>query len=296
MSKVTATTRPETIAIAAAATSTISKTTIDTTTMNFDQPTATLFGLFDDAVETTMFEPQQQKAVGSMELNYSKPRQTLGESVFSQFISGARESVSSPEELTLLENMDVPELSPSVGTITPMQLHSSIVESVFSPSIAGTSPMFEETEMDSDNWESLFEPSELLSSIPAPAEKDVTPLVETKEIAAETPEVARPLCSKRSASEADLSLPVSKKPSTVDELGVTAYNRKQRVLPLSPIVVDSSDPIAAKRARNTEAARRSRARKMERMSQLEDKVEELQEKNEALEQEVERLRALLAQR
>ncbi|ODV75014.1 amino acid starvation-responsive transcription factor GCN4 CYBJADRAFT_114644, partial [Cyberlindnera jadinii NRRL Y-1542] len=62
------------------------------------------------------------------------------------------------------------------------------------------------------------------------------------------------------------------------------------------IVVDSSDPIAAKRARNTEAARRSRARKMERMSQLEDKVEELQEKNEALEQEVERLRALLAQR
>ncbi|ODQ67538.1 hypothetical protein NADFUDRAFT_81990 [Nadsonia fulvescens var. elongata DSM 6958] len=78
-----------------------------------------------------------------------------------------------------------------------------------------------------------------------------------------------------------------------DVNGFTPYNRKPRSIPLSPIVVtDVSDVVAVKRARNTEAARRSRARKMERMNQLEDKVDELIKKNKELTEEVERLRSL----
>lgn len=54
------------------------------------------------------------------------------------------------------------------------------------------------------------------------------------------------------------------------------------------------DKALVKRARNTEAARRSRARKVERMHELEDKVERLMKRNNELEMEVLRLRLLLA--
>lgn len=86
-----------------------------------------------------------------------------------------------------------------------------------------------------------------------------------------------------------------------DSLGITIYNRKPRSQPLAPVVVEqSSDTVAVKRARNTEAARRSRARKLERMTQLESKVEELiafqkqlQDNNTALQQENLKLKAQL---
>ncbi|KAK6461138.1 C-Gcn4p [Scheffersomyces coipomensis] len=80
----------------------------------------------------------------------------------------------------------------------------------------------------------------------------------------------------------------------VDHLGCVTYSKKQRSQPLLPIEIPTSeDPIAQKRAKNTEAARRSRARKMERMNQLEDKVEGLLEDKLRLEQEVLRLREIL---
>ncbi|ODQ78550.1 hypothetical protein BABINDRAFT_25171, partial [Babjeviella inositovora NRRL Y-12698] len=53
------------------------------------------------------------------------------------------------------------------------------------------------------------------------------------------------------------------------------------------------DPVALKRARNTEAARRSRARKMEKMSVLEDKCDDLNAKNEWLEKELLRLKGII---
>lgn len=70
-----------------------------------------------------------------------------------------------------------------------------------------------------------------------------------------------------------------------DAMGITVYNRKPRSMPLGPVVAESDDNVSVKRARNTEAARRSRARKLERMSQLEAKVAELMALNCSLEQE-----------
>lgn len=78
-----------------------------------------------------------------------------------------------------------------------------------------------------------------------------------------------------------------------DNLGVIAYSRKQRAAPLTPVIPESDDPMAVKRAKNTEAARRSRARKLQRMNQLEDKVKELLQRNSDLENEVTRLRSML---
>lgn len=94
--------------------------------------------------------------------------------------------------------------------------------------------------------------------------------------------------------EAPLNTGAKKRVGKVDHLGVVAYNRKNRAAPLSPVVAESDDPAALKRARNTEAARRSRARKMQRMGQLELKVEQLLARNAELEQEVSRLNSLLS--
>jgi len=45
--------------------------------------------------------------------------------------------------------------------------------------------------------------------------------------------------------------------------------------PLGPVPCDKSDPVSIKRARNTEAARKSRARKLEKLENLEQTIEEL---------------------
>lgn len=62
----------------------------------------------------------------------------------------------------------------------------------------------------------------------------------------------------------------STKPSSV--AGVNARQRK----PLPVIKFDSNDPVAMKRARNTEAARKSRARKLQRQDELEHRIAELE--------------------
>lgn len=91
----------------------------------------------------------------------------------------------------------------------------------------------------------------------------------------------------------DMKKPSSKK-AKVDHLGCVTYSKKQRSQTLEPISFDGiEDSAALKRAKNTEAARRSRARKMERMTQLEERVEELMGENSKLVDEVERLKSLL---
>lgn len=100
---------------------------------------------------------------------------------------------------------------------------------------------------------------------------------------------------KRSYSTADLDSDLFSD-SDKDKLGCTPYTRKQRIQPLPPVVPKGGDVASMKRARNTEAARRSRARKMERMSQLEDKCEGLIQENESLKQQLEALKAALQAR
>lgn len=113
------------------------------------------------------------------------------------------------------------------------------------------------------------------------------------------------LSCKRSFSAANLdsldnsssssSLSSNENKSKRDKLGCTPYTRKQRSVPLPPVIPKSGDLASVKRARNTEAARRSRARKMERMSQLENKCEILLKENEDLKAQVAALKKLLGQ-
>jgi hypothetical protein len=53
-------------------------------------------------------------------------------------------------------------------------------------------------------------------------------------------------------------------------------NARKRDKPLPPIVVDESDAVALKRARNTAAARKSRAKKVNEREDMEGRIAELE--------------------
>ncbi|AOW06051.1 hypothetical protein B0I72DRAFT_138573 [Yarrowia lipolytica] len=212
----------------------------------------------------------------------------------------------------------VASLTPATGTISPQELmgHS------FGNDDFDASPIFGDADLgDCNNWESLFNddaaapqasPAPQVAPVAVKAEPDAElmpfPMAFTQNIDSFAPTTVSASVSPASSSVGPESLggmdvnPLkrprdgSESPSfenKKDQHGLTAYNRKPRQAPLSPIVVEEgADSVAVKRARNTEAARRSRARKMERMSQLEERVEELLTRNKELEAEVARLRAM----
>ncbi len=216
----------------------------------------------------------------------------------------------------LLNTSDIteaPEYTPSTCTISPLEMlmpPTSFDEN----SDFDVTPMFGDVGLDeSKNWSSLFddlvENSELSKSGPSS-------LLTSNVVSSPTVEELN--TKKRTFSETELSpspstsdysnfsspapgtivLPATKRKITVkkDHLGITTYNRKHRTAPLGQIVVpQGADAATLKRARNTEAARRSRARKMDRMKQLEDKIDSLMNKNSDLEDEVKRLKKLVGE-
>ena len=58
---------------------------------------------------------------------------------------------------------------------------------------------------------------------------------------------------------------------------VAGVNARKRDKPLPPIVVEEGDTVALKRARNTAAARKSRAKKVQERDYLEDEIADLKE-------------------
>lgn len=169
----------------------------------------------------------------------------------------------------------------------------------------GGSPLFEGDAGDPNTWTSLFAPNEsvdtdgMLEQISIKPDV-ITPVTEVpphvESLSDESQDLVgslvTPKCNKRKRRESSLD---SNGQYKKDALGITAYSRKPRSAPLAPIVVDEScDTVQAKRARNTAAARRSRARKLERMTQLEEKVAQLLALNNALESENSQLKTDLS--
>lgn len=195
----------------------------------------------------------------------------------------------------------------SVATISPRDLS---VPQTFnhSPAEFDQSPLFDDVDLgDSNNWQSLFDKEEPSVKSEPKEELIGEPIMSS---AVSSPAMSAPLSLPgRDRGEQQQTMKRKRESSVVscvsssaspaaaysdkkDANGITAYNRKPRTLPLQPVVVpEDGDFVAVKRARNTEAARRSRARKMERMTQLEDRVEELLAKNAELEEEIARLKA-----
>jgi hypothetical protein len=133
-----------------------------------------------------------------------------------------------------------------------------------------TSPMFT-TDLDlapgHEEWDPLFPVSDAFSAAFDTATLDmVTALAQQKPTVNPLSPVIR---SSNSPSQSPALGRVTKH-STV--AGVNARQKK----PLLPIKFDTADPVAAKRARNTEAARKSRARKLERQDDMERRIAELE--------------------
>jgi general control protein GCN4 len=197
------------------------------------------------------------------------------------------------------------------GTVSPGELVSSVattVSNVFSD--LEQSPLFGDSDLgDTASWESLFNDTEadhVESVVPRTSDQSTrgrlimpssmspvsSPLVnmasfeQDQKVRSPSVEIISS-GSKRKRSETPAY--ADKK----DAHGITVYSRKPRSQALQPVVVDEfGDCVAVKRARNTEAARRSRARKMERMVQLEEKVDQLVSENSQLRLEVARLKKL----
>ncbi|CAI4416691.1 BDN_1c_G0014380.mRNA.1.CDS.1 [Saccharomyces cerevisiae] len=248
----------------------------------------------------------------------STAKPMVGQLIFDKFIKTEEDPIikqDTPSNLDFDFALPQTATAPDAKTVLPIpELDAAVVESFFSSSTDST-PMFEyeNLEDNSKEWTSLFdndipvttddvsladkaiESTEEVSLVPSNLEVSTTSFLPTPVL--EDAKLTQTRKVKKPNSVVKKSHHVGKDDeSRLDHLGVVAYNRKQRSIPLSPIVPESSDPAALKRARNTEAARRSRARKLQRMKQLEDKVEELLSKNYRLENEVARLKKLVGER
>ncbi|GES60900.1 cross-pathway control protein A [Aspergillus terreus] len=158
-----------------------------------------------------------------------------------------------------------------------------------------TSPMFA-TDMElgpgHEEWDSLFPPQDGLSIPFDSAALEVTeaaPAPTPAEPKVETP-CASTMIRNSSRAPSPGSTRSGTKHSTV--AGVNARQRK----PLPPIKYDSADPVALKRARNTEAARKSRARKLERQEEMERRIAELEKSLEEAQQREQYWKALAENR
>ena len=170
----------------------------------------------------------------------------------------------SPKDI-FAENQSAPPSSAMTNLSTPQTYTFDSPGIVHS---TGTSPLFCEDELDQDaeNWDSLFPPdnaTELQSVIDR-----FSP--------------AMPGASSSPGSRA--------RPSSV--VGSKA-RRKDK--PLPPIDIDNeNDPIVKKRKKNTEAARKSRSKKVERVEAMEQEINVLKHEAEQYKMEVSDLKALLA--
>ncbi|KAJ5138666.1 uncharacterized protein N7515_003514 [Penicillium bovifimosum] len=180
---------------------------------------------------------------------------------------------------------------PPSGTFTDLSTPSFESPGTFSQN---TSPMFADIDIAGEDWPSLFGPgSELnafdLATMDAAAAYSIEPKKPVMQAPVSPHSVAAPSPSaKRSVASSPVPATGDTKHSSIS--GVNARSRKN----LSPIAYDPSDPIAAKRARNTEAARKSRAKKMERQAISERRIADLEKIIADRDAEIANLKAQLA--
>ncbi|KAE8337592.1 hypothetical protein BDV24DRAFT_167165 [Aspergillus arachidicola] len=151
-----------------------------------------------------------------------------------------------------------------------------------------TSPMFA-TDMELgpgvEEWGSLFPSQDDFSLGLDTTALDIAAALSQPKVKADvTP--ASPMIRTTSSRATSPSARSVTKPSHV--AGVNARQRK----PLPPIKFDSQDPVAMKRARNTEAARKSRARKLERQEEMQRRIDELEKSLEEAERREQYWKAL----
>lgn len=186
----------------------------------------------------------------------------------SSSIGSSHLNTVSPDALFLGENqLSAPGSAAYTAFTTPSMDGSPAFTEWESPLIAGN-------DVDHGSWFSLFPDASGTNKPAAPAPVDQSPATQSEDLeATEAPSQPR---KKSSAS----SSPSGRHSS------VSGVSARRRGKPLPPITVsDPSDVVSMKRAKNTLAARKSRARKAERMDDLELQVRELMDRVKSVEAE-----------
>jgi len=129
-----------------------------------------------------------------------------------------------------------------------------------------TSPLFADNMNAESNWFPLF-----------PEENNDAPVASMMERSPSNPVIVHPGGEsnhrKRPSTVASPPTPFS---PIVKHSQVAGVGARKRDKPLPPIVVDENDAVALKRARNTAAARKSRAKKVQERDELESTIADLQ--------------------
>ena len=168
----------------------------------------------------------------------------------------------SPQDV-LLDTISAPPSSTMTNFSTPGTYPTN---SPFITTSADPSPLYEQDFLtdEANQWEPLF-----------PTEGDVSngAMFGNNSIEYEASDVAVPPPMSRNQSSPGRS---SRGSHQGRHSSISGVNARKRNNPLPPITVDDpNDSVAVKRARNTAAARKSRARKIERMEELEETIEKL---------------------
>lgn len=225
-----------------------------------------------------------RKAFGSQSrLDIDLPHVPFGGGALSEFSSPADPVFDnfhvSPEQLFMDVNMSAPNSEALTCLTTP----SSGFDASPAYSDWNTSPLFAPND-DASNWPSLF--PETTAAVAPISEVEQSPAVQSEEL---EPSVKNPAISRKSSA----SNSPTARPSSV--AGVNASRRRSK--PLPPIHVDdAADEKSMKRARNTLAARKSRARRQNHIEELEQAVKELEARLEKTQQERDHYKALYESR
>lgn len=174
---------------------------------------------------------------------------------------------------------------PPSGTFTDLSTPSFESPGNFSQN---TSPMFTDLDIAGhEEWPSLFDhPSEPLNAFDLAA-LDATAYAEPKKQV--PPTISSPVSPRGKRSVASSPVPATGGVKHSSISGINSRARKN----LTPVEYDPNDPIAAKRARNTEAARKSRAKKMERQFSSERRIADLEKLVADRDAEIAKLKAQL---
>ncbi|PRT55356.1 General control protein GCN4 [Wickerhamiella sorbophila] len=264
--------------------------------------------LFDIPPSAPQAEPAPSNTLSPHSASAAAPQFAKYEQAFDKFAAaqvaiqdvwelGSTSAMLSPAMMAPkpLSAFMTPQELPADVYVSPAEIMSSSATTVRSNfSDLDYSPMYENPDVtEAPDWDPLFPD---VAPAAAPQEDAHTNADELQCNPSASPQlsVASPqLSQRRRSSSPKTSIRRGPNGNRVDDMGITIYSRKPRTMPLRPVEIpETADTATAKRARNTEAARRSRARKLERMAQLEDRVKQLVDRNEELEAEVQRLKAI----
>ncbi|EPS42901.1 hypothetical protein H072_3202 [Dactylellina haptotyla CBS 200.50] len=247
---------------------------------------------------------------GPKSTEFSRRQRNMEEELLS--LAGLEASPLHANDMTFSPNNPLfHDFSPFIGTIPYTGRTNDTLDD--SPTGLDT-PLFGVDDAALDDWTPLFSSEEQMdfaANQPAPVPMEHTPSTDalinpaalmlggsestTPPLSAVIP--SRQFSTDSNKSRSPPSPSPQSKPLSINgkRASLTGVSRRKAAADLPPVQFDPSNPVDIKRARNTMAARKSRARRVEKMEELAEAVDKLQAEAQALKEEREYYKNLARQ-